>query len=44
MSIAERARLAGNLDDAPEETVAEEPAEGTEVPEVNLEKTDSEEN
>ena len=44
MSIAERARLAGNLDDAPEETVAEEPAEGTEVPEVNLEKADSEKN
>lgn len=44
MSIAERARLAGNLDDAPEETVAEEPAEGTEVPEINLEKADSEKN
>ena len=44
MSIAERARLVGNLDDVSEETVAEEPAEGTEVPEVNLEKTDSEEN
>ena len=44
MSIAERARLVGNLDDVPEETVAEEPAEGTEVPEVNLEKADSEKN